>query len=103
MGLQHGGARSDHFAPFAPKIAGSADLLQPALHGGEIRRAWQSALAGGVSRAIHIEDQVVCSLTIPQPTRLFLFHQRPYLVQCYDRKDFPRTNNDMERSIRGLK
>src|SRR6266705_5007262 len=31
------------------------------------------------------------------PTRL------PYLVQCYDREDFPRTNNDMERSIRGLK
>jgi hypothetical protein len=28
---------------------------------------------------------------------------RPYLVQCYNRKDFPRTNNDMERSIRGLK
>jgi len=28
---------------------------------------------------------------------------RPYLVQCYDHKDFPRTNNDMERSIRGLK
>jgi hypothetical protein len=24
-------------------------------------------------------------------------------VQCYDRQDFPRTNNDMERSIRGLK
>ena len=28
---------------------------------------------------------------------------RPYLVQCYDHKAFPRTNNDMERSIRGLK
>ncbi len=28
---------------------------------------------------------------------------RPHLVQCYDRQDFPRTNNDMERSIRGLK
>ncbi len=28
---------------------------------------------------------------------------RPYLVQCYDRADFPRTNNDMERSIRALK
>jgi hypothetical protein len=28
---------------------------------------------------------------------------RPHLVQCYDREDFPRTNNDMERSIRGLK
>jgi hypothetical protein len=32
-----------------------------------------------------------------------LSNLRPYLVQSYDRKDFPRTNNDMERSIRGLK
>jgi hypothetical protein len=32
-----------------------------------------------------------------------LANLRPYLVQCYDRKDFPRTNNEMERSIRGLK
>ena len=32
-----------------------------------------------------------------------LSNLRPYLVECYDRKDFPRTNNEMERSIRGLK
>src|SRR6266702_6266148 len=32
-----------------------------------------------------------------------LTHLRPHLVQCYDRKDFPRTNNELERSIRGLK
>ncbi|HEX4716857.1 MAG TPA: hypothetical protein VH164_18225 [Ktedonobacteraceae bacterium] len=32
-----------------------------------------------------------------------LANLRSYLVQCYDRTDFPRTNNDMERSIRGLK
>jgi transposase IS66 family protein len=32
-----------------------------------------------------------------------LSNLRPYLVQCYDRQDFPRTNNDMERSIRRLK
>jgi len=32
-----------------------------------------------------------------------LSNLRAYLVQCYDREDFPRTNNDMERSIRGLK
>ena len=32
-----------------------------------------------------------------------LANLRPYLVQCYDREDFPRTNNEMERSIRGLK
>ena len=28
---------------------------------------------------------------------------RPYLIQCYDRQEFPRTNNDTERAIRGLK
>ena len=32
-----------------------------------------------------------------------LSNLRPYLVQCYDRQDFPRTNNEMERSIRRLK
>ncbi len=32
-----------------------------------------------------------------------LSNLRPHLVQCYDREDFPRTNNDMERSIRRLK
>jgi hypothetical protein len=32
-----------------------------------------------------------------------LSNLRPHLVQCYDQQDFPRTNNDMERSIRGLK
>jgi hypothetical protein len=32
-----------------------------------------------------------------------LSNLRPYLVQCYNREGFPRTNNDMERSIRSLK
>ena len=32
-----------------------------------------------------------------------LSNLRPYLVQCYDREDFPRTNNEMEGSIRRLK
>ncbi len=32
-----------------------------------------------------------------------LANLRSHLVQCYDRQDFPRTNNDMERSMRGLK
>lgn len=30
-------------------------------------------------------------------------HLRPGLVQCYDRTDFPRTNNAMERTIRAIK
>jgi hypothetical protein len=32
-----------------------------------------------------------------------LSNLRSHLVECYDRQEFPRTNNDMERSIRGLK
>ncbi len=32
-----------------------------------------------------------------------LANLRPYLVQCYDREKFPRTNNEMEGSIRRLK
>jgi Transposase IS66 family len=32
-----------------------------------------------------------------------LSNLRPHLVQCYDRAGFPRTNNEMERSIRQLK
>lgn len=32
-----------------------------------------------------------------------LTHLRPGLVQCYDIEDFPRTNNDMERTIRAIK
>lgn len=33
----------------------------------------------------------------------FFSHVRPYLIQCYDLEAFPRTNNDTERAIRGLK
>lgn len=32
-----------------------------------------------------------------------LSNQRSHLIQCYDRSAFPRTNNEMERHIRGLK
>ncbi len=32
-----------------------------------------------------------------------LSNLRPYLIQCYDRKEFPRTNNELERSMRRLK
>lgn len=32
-----------------------------------------------------------------------LNHLRPGLMQCYDIEGFPRTNNDMERTIRAIK
>jgi hypothetical protein len=37
---------------------------------------WQSALAGRLSRAIHIEDEVMVPLPVKQPAWLFLFFQR---------------------------
>jgi len=38
-----------------------------------------------------------------EPLALTLIHLRPHLVCCYDVKDFPRTNNDLERCIRAIK
>jgi hypothetical protein len=32
-----------------------------------------------------------------------LTHMRPHLIQCYEREEFPRTNNEMERTIRAVK
>src|SRR5438105_15885712 len=52
-----------------------------------------------------LADGTICELERECLTEFLqiLSNLRPYLVQCYDREDFPRTNNDMERSIRGLK
>ncbi len=52
-----------------------------------------------------LTDGTLCELERECLTEFLqvLSNLRPYLVQCYDRQDFPRTNNDMERSIRGLK
>ncbi len=77
MCLENGRARPDHFAPFAPRIARSADLVQPAPCGWEIRSARQSSLAGGLSRAIDIEHQPMRSLPVPQPSCMLLLLQRP--------------------------
>jgi len=48
--------------------------------------------------------------TLSQKKREYLEHflhvlsnARPYLIQCYELKGFPRTNNEMEGSIRKLK
>jgi len=48
--------------------------------------------------------------TVSQKKREYLEHflhvisnARPYLIQCYDQKGFPRTNNETEGSIQKLK
>jgi transposase IS66 family protein len=55
--------------------------------------------------ATHLTDGALPALERECLTEFLhvLTNLRPHLVQCYDRQDFPRTNNDMERSIRGLK
>jgi hypothetical protein len=45
------------------------------------------------------EDEVFCLGHLLK----VLTHLKPGLVQCYDLVGFPRTNNDMERTIRAMK
>jgi hypothetical protein len=66
---------------------------------GSLLDGWREQLAQQLSNGTLCELEQEC---LTEFLRL-LCHLRPYLVQCYDRQDFPRTNNEMERSIRGLK
>jgi hypothetical protein len=60
---------------------------------------WRQALAEQLTDGTLSELEQDCLTKFLQ----VLANQRSHLVQCYDRQGFPRTNNDMERSIRGLK
>ena len=61
--------------------------------------AWRERMAVQETDSTLSERERECLTEFLQ----LLSNLRPYLVQCYDRQDFPRTNNDMERSIRRLK
>jgi len=61
--------------------------------------AWREQMAQQLSDSTLSELERECLSEFLQ----VLSNLRPYLVQCYDRQDFPRTNNEMERSIRALK
>ena len=61
--------------------------------------AWREHMAKRLTDGTLSEREQECLTEFLQ----VLSNLRPYLVQCYDRQDFPRTNNEMERSIRGLK
>jgi hypothetical protein len=66
---------------------------------GERLDVWRQTLAGRLTDGTLSELEQTCLSEFIQ----VLTNLRPYLVQCYNRQDFPRTNNEMERSIRGLK
>jgi hypothetical protein len=61
--------------------------------------SWRQTLAHQLTAGTLSELEQACLSEFVQ----ILSNLRPYLVQCYDRKEFPRTNNELERSIRGLK
>jgi len=61
--------------------------------------AWREQMAAHLTDGTLCEQEQECLTEFLQ----VLSNLRSHLVQCYDREDFPRTNNDMERSIRRLK
>ncbi len=61
--------------------------------------AWHEQMSGNLTDRRLCEVERDCLTSFLQQ----LSNLRPYLVQCYDREGFPRTNNEMERSIRALK
>ena len=60
---------------------------------------WRQELAHQLTEGGLSEEQQQCLEQFLQ----VLSNPRAHLIQCYDRQSFPRTNNDMERRIRGLK
>ena len=66
---------------------------------GERLDAWREPLAKQLTDGTLPELEQACLTQFLQE----LSNLRPYLVQCYDRESFPRTNNELERSIRRLK
>jgi hypothetical protein len=61
--------------------------------------AWRKQMAKRLTDGSLLELEQECLTQFLQQ----LSNLRPHLVQCYDRQGFPRTNNEMERSIRALK
>ena len=66
---------------------------------GEHLDAWRQELAKQGTDGTLSELEQACLTEFLQ----VLANLRPHLVQCYDQQDFPRTNNELERSIRALK
>jgi hypothetical protein len=60
---------------------------------------WRQELASQLTQGSLSEKQQPCLAQFLQ----VLSNQRTHLIQCYDQPFFPRTNNEMERRIRGLK
>ncbi len=93
MGLEYGGPRPNGFPSLTPEVARSTHLIQSTLCRWQFRGAGQGALASGLSRAIHIEDQPLRSLSVPQPSRFVLLLQRAsdQVVEKHDAQRLDRS------------
>jgi hypothetical protein len=80
------------------RLMAAGEVVSNATVGSQMS-AWRERMAAQLTAGALSELEREC---LTEFLRV-LTNLRPYLVQCYDRQDFPRTNNDMERSIRGLK
>src|SRR5258708_17421799 len=76
MGLQDRGTGTDDFSSLAPCVARGTQRTQAPRWRRPIRGLRQGALAGGLARAIHIEDEEVVPLPVEQPTWMLLFLPR---------------------------
>ncbi len=68
------------------KVAGRFDRWRKQLARSLGEGSWTSVEQACLEHFLHVLDNL-----------------RPHLILCYDREQFPRTNNDMERSIRSIK
>src|SRR5947209_8219591 len=75
MCLEYDRSSTNDFAPLAPCIARSADLIQPTVDRWEIRSTRQGSLTSGLPCAIDIEYLPMPSLPIPQPPCFLLLLQ----------------------------
>src|SRR5579875_1805505 len=96
MGLEYGGPRPNGFPSLTPEVARSTHLIQSTLCRWQFRGAGQGALASGLSRAIHIEDQPLRSLSVPQPSRFVLLLQRAS-DQVVEKHDAQRLDRSLDR------
>jgi hypothetical protein len=78
--------------------AGLGEIVSNQTVGHRLDR-WRQTLTHQLAKGMLSELEQACLSEFLQ----VLSNLRPHLVQCYDRQDFPRTNNDLERSIRSLK
>src|SRR5258708_35032220 len=85
MGLQDRGTGTDDFSSLAPCVARGTQRTQAPRWRRPIRGLRQGALAGGLARAIHIEDEEVVPMPVEQPTWMLLFHERTSL-QIYQKE-----------------